>query len=891
MRWLLISLAAVCAAAQPGWPQYPGAVPGATPTALPRGLAPSFGMEDVTPEIHKTYVPIHLPEYHRHPWFAAEGSFATEFYKRYLDRRLEGDEWYDSFGNHLGRGWLVYSWEQRQSLRNGSFLRKRPSDPRATDMYGSVFQSLVIASDGHWPHQFSLMIGDQVSTHLTPLTFNKPRYNGLRLEAASDRHRSSLLLSRPSSPDQARRSNSTHLFGGHTSFQLLDAVAMGVTYVNAHNAQTQVDFNVGNPLHGALTTKQNQPLQKVWVRLRDDSPEDGIGGASLFRHEILLVDQSGRVRRGRDIGLVPRIRGGVLREGAIVADGSEAAVLEYDLASLGAEHGMESLDLQRVSFELAVADDYRVEMASNLQTDGEVRNAEPVFTTVARARGNVRDNSNSRVLKLDYLLPTGNELIGVDFNVFDAAGLSLQGEAVLNRRHGKYPNLEEGLQHHATRNARAGYAQVAYQRFPWKLYAELFSIDDAYATAYWLTQSDGTIRFKARIADLYEFVDDDDDFNAVPEWERPFQPSTREVAWPGYDENGDFIYDHNQNVNLFPDYDEPFLRYRSDRPEFLFGTDMNHNGTIDRFENDSLPDYPYRRDHRGYNIYLKVKAGGGGSLLAGRQNSRLISGDGHTRAFYGMATWKRELSGFGQVRVFDLGALVRDDIPDDLRQWVQPVGAIGRMRDVEDPLAARNTWKNSFYADLSHRLVEGLRMLHRFKWDVAIQRDGDEAVAGRLARRRSGFVGLIDKAEWSVPVGLGFFQPRWKSELRFDRPYRVRREKAASVEETVFLLWSQPLLAEQTRASYFARYGRQIFDTTLQAGLELSKLWMLKGRRAEIDQDLRTWTAVVQLTNQVAYQGYRVVTRTGMQWTRRAFEFGRRERANLMFFTVNAGLE
>ena len=77
-------------------------------------------------------------------------------------------------------------------------------------------------------------------------------------------------------------------------------------------------------------------------------------------------------------------------------------------------------------------------------------------------------------------------------------------------------------------------------------------------------------------------------------------------------------------------------------------------------------------------------------------------------------------------------------------------------------------------------------MLHRFKWDVAVQRDGDEALSSRLARRRSGFVGLIDKAEWSLPVGLGFFEPRWKSELRFDRPYLTRREKAASLEETVF---------------------------------------------------------------------------------------------------------
>ena len=775
-------------------------------------------MEDVAPEVHKVYVPIHLPEYHRYRWYATDTRYARDFYRRYLNRQLEGDEWYDSFGNHLGRGWLVYSWEQQQSLRNGSFLRKSPANPTATNPYSAFFQNLVIASDGHGSHRMRLMIGDQIDTHLTPLTFDKPRFNGLRLEVASDHYESTLILSRPSSPDQARRSNSTHLFGGHTTFRVLEALEMGLTYVNAHNAQTQVDFNVGNPLHGALTTKQNQPLKTVWVRLRDDSPEDGVAGASLFRHEIILVDRAGRVHRGRDIGLEPRIQGGHQRAGALVADGGEAVVLEYDLSSLGEEHGLESLDVQRVSVELAVADDYRVEMASDLQTDGEIRNAEPVFVAVERARGNVGDNSNSSVLKIDYVLPTANELMGFDVNLVDWAGLSVRGESVLNRRHGKYPNLDAGRQYHTTRDARASYAQVAYQFFPWKLYGELFSIDDGYATDYWLTQADGTIRFKARIPDLYEFVDDDDDYNAIPEWERPFQPSTREVAWPGYDEDGDFIYDHNQNGNLFPDYDEPFLRYRSDRPEFLFGTDMNHNGTIDRFENDRLPDYPYRGDHRGFNTYVQATVGADASVLAGRQEMGLISGDGHTRAVYAMATWNRDLPGFGKVRVFDFAALVEDNIADDVHFWVQPVGAIGRMRDRPDPLAARNTWKNSFYADLSHQLAAGVRMLHRLKWDLAVQRDDDELVGRRLARRRSGFVGVIDKAEWSVPVGLGLFAPRWKSELRFDRPYSRRQEKARSLEETVFLLWTQPLLAEQTRASYFARYGRQIFDTQLQLG-------------------------------------------------------------------------
>ena len=40
----------------------------------------------------------------------------------------------------------------------------------------------------------------------------------------------------------------------------------------------------------------------------------------------------------------------------------------------------------------------------------------------------------------------------------------------------------------------------------------------------------------------------------------------------------------------------------------------------------------------------------------------------------------------------------------------------------------------------------------------------------------SGFAGLIDKAEWTIPFGLGALEPRWKSELRFDRPIKAARE-------------------------------------------------------------------------------------------------------------------
>ena len=77
-----------------------------------------------------------------------------------------------------------------------------------------------------------------------------------------------------------------------------------------------------------------------------------------------------------------------------------------------------------------------------------------------------------------------------------------------------------------------------------------------------------------------------------PDWQRlwqggdfvfgttPFLGLPDPQVFPGYDENSDFISDFNQNDNTLPDYDEPFVRYGVDAPEFLFGVDMNNNGSL-----------------------------------------------------------------------------------------------------------------------------------------------------------------------------------------------------------------------------------------------------------------------------------------------------------------------
>ncbi len=851
------------------------------------GVAPRFDVEYILPEVHKWYAPRHLFETYDDPWYVRDTGYAEGDYRRYVAQLLEGSEWYDSFGSSLGRGWLVYSWNQIQDTSQGSIIMKRPASPERRDTYSSFFSRLVIASDGDGRGTYRLMIGDQIYTHFTPLTFYKPRFNGLRMDYATDRLMASMLLSRPSEPNRDARTDVTNLMGGHVDFDATDKLRFGFTYVNAHNARSKEEFASGNPFAGVLTTNQNQALQDLWVSVRDDSPVDASSGPALFSYDIVMTDTSGSEIRGSEIGFLPFVEGGRSEGSTLLASGGERIVLHYDMQALDYE-GINSVDLRRARVELSLANDYRVEMASNLQTDGDRTDPEPVFLTFSRAAGNVNDRSNGTVLQLDYALPTANELFGFNWDLREWMGLSFKGELVVNQRYGQYPSPNIPRGHRSVQRATAAYGVALYKFYPWSLYVEGFSTDDAYATQYWLTEASGTIRYKDRVPQLYEFVDDDDDFNAVPDWERPLQ-AWNATVWPGYDENGDFIYDHNQNLNLQPDYDEPFLRFRSDRPEFFFGLDMNHNGVIDRFEDDELPDYPFERDLRGVNGYISANVGPNMKLLFGRQDMRRLSGDGQTRSWYGLWLWSWR-SRWGLLRLFEHGKLVRDDIPNDTNQWVQPAGALGRMRRVFDPLPLRNTWQNTLYADLEHELWNGTHFLHRLKWESLWQRDAPDQVREREGRYRSSFVGLINKGEWSIPVGLAVFEPRVKSEVRKERPFNALLDEILLAEQTLFLLWWVGVLGVWGGVGLFGGVGGVVFFSQLQVGLELSRLNLIDGQSEAVREGSRSWTWVSQLTNRVGYLGYQIVLRAGLRLGNRHLDGGDDERSSLFFLTINAGL-
>ena len=840
-------------------------------TFEPIGVGVLFGALD--PAVKKWYVPQELfREYQWKQWEYT--NYARDFYKRYVDIALEGDYFYDLYGNFVTRGWLIYDWRQEQPGRAGSKLTK---DKR----FASWFDRLLISSDSKGQYHTALTIGDQLRTTLTPMTFSKPGFNGIQWDFLSDKYAITALISRISSPEigtsagsYRERTSNTNLTAFRGTAQVGDFVKVGATYVNSHQSHTLLESFTGSPLSGSLTAVQNSAeVSKIIVRLSDDSPEDGEGGAALYSYDIIVKGKNRltgetEVRRGSEIGFKPIVEGGFQRPGYLSADGEETIELTYDFAD-PSYVGPDAALLEKVTFELVLANDYRVEWTSDRQTNDE---DQPVFLLVARAPGNVQDNSNQRMVRLDYGLPTANEIYGFTLEASDVMGFNLYAEWDWNRRYRQYPRVEEEKHHTAVDRSQAWMVNISKLAYPWFAFGEVYSMDDDYSTTAFVCDSRGAIDYEDKLYNLFEFVDDNDDQDRWPDWQRVHQPVADGAVFPGWDENNDFISDFNQNDNeyapsLIPDYDEPFLRYGVDRPEFLFGIDMNNNLWVDRFENDEEPDYPYKRDHRGYNVYVGGHIVPDIQLTVGRQHEWLLAEDRRNATNYVLFTFDKDYAGLGRLRLFENFKLAKDNIPDNLYQWVQPSGSRGLQQRIPDPLAARNTWINATFLGFDYTGMRDINIINKVKFELWDQRASVEGL--RNTRR---FFGLINKADYTLRLGNLSLQPRIKNEFRLETPV-LQTEPKRKEDALFFILMTKfPVLRK----------------SSLELGVEFSVFRQLQDPvPAGLQDDYEELVSALQLSTTVDYLGYKLTTQIGMRVGRKLGE----KTTTVSFVTAYAGME
>ena len=899
-------------------------------------------MEAVYPSLQKWYLPQEIAGEYRRQW--SYTNYARDPYRRYLDPGLEGGYFYDLYGRFLNKGWLVYDWRQIQPTGSGG------SGILQAGQYGSWFSNLVLAGDTKGQHYFSVLIGDEIFAMLTPMTFRKTAYNGVMFNYAADRLTATVLMSRinlplfRTDPFPVTENNFTNLIGGRVVWDLGNTTRLGGTFLNAHNGRTASDRFEGHPLKGKLTSGQlDGRIDRIVVRLTDDSPEDEGGGAVLFSSDIEIETRIGErdtLLIGSQIGFAPRIIGGVERGGFLTAEGRGEAsqiLLEYvfsddDPAVSDLEAVVPSADLvnqiSRVRFRLVLGNDYKVEVTSNRQTDNSPSGEQPQFRTVARAEGNVWDNSNQRTVVFDYGLPTATQVAGLTLQGDDWAGFRVYGEFNVNHQFTQYPTRTRDT-HKASSGIGGDRAALGWmfnisRRFaPFFFFGEAFGLDAEYYTSPRFVDSSGRVDWsnddEARARHVYDFVDDNDDNDRINDQKRRFddgrtgdQRGVRartfegfadDAVFPGLDENNDFISDFNQNdlrqrPNFLPDYEEPFLRYNVDRPEYLFALDLNNNGWGDRFENDEEPDYPYRRDRRGYNAYLSAELRPELKLTTGQVWERKPTTGARNRTYYALLAYEQSFAGLGTLTAYNSFKWVADAIAEDLVQWIQlrpvlgrPSNSPGSMTAIRDPLGMGDALVNKLWIGAERRGRAGFQSENKLLYEFIQQRREDAVDRdGRRLQRNTRRLGLINKAEYPVHLGRITALPRLKQELFMDdTPFNIERQLGTPTADRRD--WST-MASVLVKVPFMKR-------SVVQLGVE-----HLRFRDMVVDEtavtpgdptgDYDETSFAVQLSNTTSYLGYKLMSQVGLRIDKRQIERAaqqaRTETSGLTFVTVQAGL-
>ena len=298
---------------------------------------------------------------------------------------------------------------------------------------------------------------------------------------------------------------------------------------------------------------------------------------------------------------------------------------------------------------------------------------------------------------------------------------------------------------------------------------------------------------------------------------------------------------------------------------------MNNNFWVDQYENDEEPDYPYRRDHRGYNVYGGVNATPKLRLTAGVLREDLISSDQKNHSVYAALTFDENSPRFGRLRVFEMSKKVQDDIPNPLLQWSPDNTVLGGvLTRVDDPLLARDTWVNQLF--VGHSLQgTALHLMSKLNYVYFRQLMSQEKRRELGLDETDFFLGLINKASYRYQLGQLVLEPRWKSEFR-----KQSRSLFDAVERTSLMQLFSTLMEVQL-----------LQVTRLQAGVEYVVF-----NDFDIDaEDFNSLTVGLQFANTSAYHGYQVMALVGIALERRDFKEAEPSTTSRSFVTIYAGLE
>ena len=740
------------------------------------------------------------------------------------------------------------------------------------------------------------------------------------------------LFSRPSLPiveidpdiPTASQDNFTSLIAGRLEADLGANATLGLTLVNAHNGAGNRESFEGNPLKGVLTTGQlGRRLNKLIVRLSDDSPADGEGGPVLFGTEVEIttalrreVPVEGGVRMvfkdttftGSSIGFAPVIEGGEERGGFLRADGAESIVLQYALAAEEgeSEEGTLRLALQRrldlgldeaddaitrvknVRFRFVLANDYRIEVASDRQNS---RIGIPEFLVVTRAAGNVKNQLNPREVVFDYGLPTASQIAGITAEVRDWWGFDLYGEFNVSTQYRQFPSTTReshrsfsGIQ--GDEHAVGWLFNLVRHTDPWRFSLEGFGMDDAYATSFKPVDSRGLVDYSPEATDrLYDFVEDNDDQDRHPDQKRFFP---RRISAAAINRTGRLsgALGRRARPGGFPWVRRKrrlHLRLQSEqqwRPgEFLprlrravsappFGpagvpslalTSITTAGpsalktticpTIPtrRITGATTPTPAWRSTRKSASLLaICVKICDRLTAKITRPTvSLLLNGIGLVAVGYGSSTCSRRQPTPFPIRCRS-GSCRRSNL-----------GQLGRRAGSTLPCLI--CWRPRTPGSILFTLSGSTPVRGTGRLSIASNGTGGISAnaVGRNGRETSGFVGLIDKIDGVFAWGAVAILPRFKSEFLSQSPFSLAERRRRSWDGIGSLLIRFPVMR----------------DSELELGFEQRLFFeLLQDEKVLVENvltgDFRGTVWAAQLSNQREYLGYGLTTQLGLRFDR-----------------------
>jgi hypothetical protein len=654
-----------------------------------------------------------------------------------------------------------------------------------------------------------------------------------------------------------------HRFGRYAQF--------GTTFLNQFMSQPRSGNS--SPIKGDLPYEMLGP-RVIRVFIADDSPEEERSNGKVYRVDVTIegtredapVKLSSIAGEWYDPRLEPMVIGGRAIAGSgggLEAVGRETVVYEFTVPA--------EVSAVSARFYADVSDDYRIGVRQiydfgGIDRDGEleleervwpddfvateagtrrpfkwdIKEGEEPYYTVARSEGKGRNGSNRRIVQFDHGIPTGQNLASFDAQA-NLVGLKFSGEVARNVQNYMYPVGDNNGQRSSVR-AWAYWLNVVKDlkygnKFSAKFGAEIFRLDPNYSGGYDSqrggmafhvdTQEKPGSRIKSDTQE-YGIVEDNDDDDQWPDdfvedvaspgrLSYPGWPNAS--VYPGLDENLDNIPDVDRNENFVPDWEEAFMVYDADPPEFVYGVDFNNNGLPDFRENDDLPDYPYRRDQEGRHFFLRFDQLGrfGNSLTAGFYKADELAGGTSAKSLYLRYAFEKQRDGVGSLQVSFDTKKVEDDIRDDSYVYIVPPndddvipwlnkpdthpGEAGRYRPATpDPLLMRDSWVHTAYIDAKYLKLANTNIRNAVLWtrngQAELSLEGEEGLL-QAEDVRSRFI-LVNKIDRTWQRQSLTFQAKFKHRLIYEN-VESEEDVRTSASDFIPILMAEYSLTPKTR--------------------------------------------------------------------------------------------